>query len=136
MNLRIAKHSDYETLKEWWAFWRFPAPSFYSLPQEDKENFCGVIAYKDDKEIASGFLYKTNSTLCWVEYIVTNPMTSAEERSEGVQKVLNSLSELAIEFGYVAVFSSLKNENLINKYKDNGFVEGSKNTTEMIKILQ
>ena len=63
-------------------------------------------------------------------------MTSAEERSEGVHKVLNSLSELAIEFGYVAVFSSLKNENLINKYKDNGFVEGSKNTTEMIKILQ
>ena len=136
MNVRIAKHSDYETLKKWWEYWRFPAPSFYSLPQEDEENFCGVIAYSDEKEIASGFLYKTNSTLCWVEYIVTNPMTSKEERSEGIQKVLNSLSELAIEFGYVAVFSSLKNENLINKYKDNGFVEGSKNTTEMIKILQ
>ena len=50
MNVRIAKHSDYETLKEWWAFWRFPVPSFYSLPQEDEENFCGVIAYTEKKK--------------------------------------------------------------------------------------
>jgi hypothetical protein len=73
--------------------------------------------------------------MCWIEYIVTNPKTSSEEREEAILKVLEELSSSARELGYLAIFSSLKNENLINKYKKIGFIEGTKGTTELIKIL-
>ena len=135
MEYRIAKYSDYEMLKEWWRFWRFPIPPIVTLPQEDDENFSGVIACENNKNIACGFLYKTNSALCWLEYIVTNPNTSSEERNLGIKTVIEQLSIKAKELGYEAIFSSIKNENLINKYKELGFIEGSKGTTEMIKIL-
>ena len=135
MEYRIAKYSDYEMLQEWWKFWRFTSPPIITLPQEDNEYFSGVIAYNNEKEIASGFLYKTNSAICWLEYIVTNPKTTSEERNLGIKTVIEQLSIKAKELGYEAIFSSIKNENLINKYKELGFIEGSKCTTEMIKIL-
>ena len=135
MEYRIAKYSDYEMLQEWWKVWRFTSPPIITLPQEDNEYFSGVIAYENNKDIACGFLYKTNSALCWLEYIVTNPNTTSEERNLGIKTVIEQLSIKAKELGYEAIFSSIKNENLINKYKELGFIEGSKGTTEMIKIL-
>ena len=135
MEYRIAKYSDYEMLQEWWKVWRFPTPPFITLPQEDDENFSGYFAVEDGIDIACGFLYKTNSALCWVEYIVANPNIKSEERNLGIKTVIEQLSIKAKELGYEAIFSSIKNENLINKYKELGFIEGSKGTTEMIKIL-
>ena len=135
MDIRIAKHTDYETLKDWWGFWRFPSPSIPSLPQYEQGSFNGLIASHNGKDLAAGFLYETNSAMCWIEYIVTNPKTSSEEREEAILKVLEELSSSARELGYLAIFSSLKNENLINKYKKIGFIEGTKGTTELIKIL-
>jgi hypothetical protein len=135
MDIRVAKHTDYETLKGWWGFWRFPAPSIPSLPQYEDDSFNGLIASKDGKDIACGFLYETNSNICWVEYIVTNPDTTSEEREEGILSVLEGLSLSAKDLGYSILFSTLKNENLINKYKKNGFIEGTKGTTELIKKL-
>lgn len=135
MDIRIAKHTDYETLKDWWGFWRFPAPSIPSLPQYEQGYFNGLIASHNGKDLAAGFLYETNSAMCWIEYVVTNPKTSSKEREEAILKVLEELSLSARELGYLAIFSSLKNENLINKYKKIGFIEGTKGTTELIKIL-
>jgi len=135
MDIRVAKHTDYEMLKEWWGFWRFPAPSIQSLPHYEDESFNGLIAYKDGKDIACGFLYETNSNMCWVEYIVTNPKTSSEEREEAILSVLEQLSLSAKHLGYSILFSSLKSDSLIDKYKKNGFIEGTKGTTELIKIL-
>jgi hypothetical protein len=135
MDIRIAKHSDYKTLKEWWSFWRFPAPSQESLPSFGKDSFNGIIASKNNKDIASGFLYETNSNMCWIEFIVTNPKTTSEERNEAILKVLEELSLSAKELGFSIVFSSIKNQNLINKYIESGFIEGTKGTSELIKIL-
>ena len=84
MDIRIAEHTDYETLKDWWGFWRFPAPSIPSLPQYQQGSFNGLIASHNGKDLAAGFLYETNSAMCWIEYIVTNPKTSSEEREEAI----------------------------------------------------
>jgi hypothetical protein len=47
-----------------------------------------------------------------------------------------SLEELAKINGKKYIYSSLKNESLINAYMDCGFVKGSSNTQEMIKTCQ
>ena len=135
MDIRVAKHTDYEMLREWWGFWRFPAPSIQSLPHYEEELFNGLIAYKDGKDLACGFMYTTNSNMVWIEFIVTNPKTTSEERNKAILSVLNELSFSAKELGYSIAFSSIKNENLINKYIENGFSIGTRGTTELIKIL-
>lgn len=136
MEYRIAKYSDYEMLQEWWKVWRFTSPPIITLPQEDSEHFSGYFAVENGVDVACGFLFKTNSTVCWIEYIVANPNIKSEEvRHEGVKLVLNKLFNVAKELGYIVAFSSIKHEKLIDIYKNSGFIEGSKGTTEMIKIL-
>ena len=135
MDIRIAKHTDYEMLREWWGFWRFPAPSIEALPQINERLFSGVIASEGGKDLACGFMYTTNSSIVWIEFIVTNPKTTSEERNKAILSVLDELSFSAKESGYSIAFSSIKNENLINKYIENGFSIGTRGTTELIKIL-
>lgn len=135
MDIRIAEHTDYEMLREWWGFWRFPAPSIEALPQWSDDSFNGVIASEGGKDLACGFMYTTNSSIVWIEFIVTNPKTTAEERNKAILSVLEELSFSAKESGYSIAFSSIKNENLINKYIENGFSIGTRGTTELIKIL-
>lgn len=135
MDIRIARHTDYEILKEWWSFWRFPAPSPLLLPQYEEGLFNGLIVSEEGKDLASGFLYETNSGIAWLEFIVTNPKTTSDERNKAILTLLEELSSSANELGFSVIFSSIKNENLINKYIENGFSIGTKGTTELIKIL-
>ena len=58
-----------------------------------------------------------------------------KDRKLALDILIESLSYIAKNNGYEIVYTSLKNESLINRYKNNGFLEGSKNATEMIKIL-
>lgn len=135
MDIRIAKHIDYEMLKGWWSFWRFPAPPIPFLPRYEEDSFNGLIISNNGKDLAAGFLYETNSKMCWLEYIVTNPDTKAEERDDAIAVLLNELSVSAKHLGYDVIFSSIKSESLISKYVKSGFIEGSKGTSELIKIL-
>lgn len=135
MDIRIVKYEDYDILKEWWSFWRFPAPSPLLLPQYEEGLFNGLLISEKGKDLASGFLYETNSGIAWIEFIVTNPKTTSEERNKAILKLLEELSNSAKELGFLTIFSSVKNENLINKYIENGFSIGTKGTSELIKIL-
>lgn len=135
MDIRIVKYEDYDMLKEWWSFWRFPAPSPLLLPQYEEGLFNGLLISEKGKDLASGFLYETNSGIAWIEFIVTNPKTTSEERNKAILKLLEELSNSANELGFLTIFSSIKNENLINKYIENGFSIGTKGTSELIKIL-
>ena len=135
MDIRRLRYEDYDTIVEWWKFWRFPAPSAELLPSLNETEFSGIIASEGGKDIAVGFLYLTNSGISWIEFVVTNPKTTNKERHDGIISVLEYLSNEAKSNGYKYIFSSIKNENLINKYKESGFIEGSTGTTEFIKIL-
>lgn len=135
MDIRIVKYEDYDMLKEWWSFWRFPAPSPLLLPQYEEGLFNGLLISEEGRDLASGFLYETNSGIAWIEFIVTNPKTTSEERNKAILKLLEQLSNSAKELGFLTIFSSVKNENLINKYIENGFSIGTKGTNELIKIL-
>lgn len=135
MDIRIAKHIDYEMLKDWWRFWRFPAPPIPFLPRYEEDSFNGLIVSRNGKDLAAGFLYETNSKMCWLEYIVTNPKTTAQERDEAISILLSELSTSAKHLGYDVMFSSIKSESLISKYVKSGFIEGSKGASELIKIL-
>jgi len=133
MKVRSLKQDDYNTLKEWWSFWRFPAPSLFILPDY---GLGGIMIQNDDNEdLACGFIYDTNSHIAWVEYIVSNPKANKKDREEGVLKLLEELSLECSKRGYKVIFSSLKHEGLINKYIQSGFEIGTKGTSELIKLI-
>ena len=135
MESRAVRYSDYDKLKGWWDFWKFPAPAIAALPKYDDELTTGLMVSSNGIDICAGFLYETNSALCWVEFIVSNPDSGKEERSEALSLLIDEFTEEAKRLGFGAIFASIKHPSLLNKYIKAGYTLGTKNTNELIKIL-
>jgi hypothetical protein len=135
---RGLKESDYDKMVKWGEFWRFPIPPREFLPND---GLCGIAIVsgnggEDEEVLCTGLIYETNSKACWVEYIISNPNEKDKEvRTAALNFLIQSLSQVAKEWGYKWIFTSVKNQNLINRYSENGFVVGTQGTTEMIKAL-
>jgi hypothetical protein len=133
MKVRYLNESDYDTtLCKWWSDWRWTPPSKDMLPENGSG---GIMVYKDDVEICAGFIFFTNSKAAWVEFIVSNFDYKEKDRSEAITMVINTLTIIAQEKGYKFIYTSLKNKNLIEKYKMCGYIMADSNCQEMIKVL-
>ena len=133
LSMRPLEDWDYELLLGWGKFWRFPYPPKEFLPEN---GLGGIMVLWRGKPACAGYIYRTDSSVCWMEWIMSSPhIRDAEVRSESLDYLIEALSLVAESLGYKWIFTSVKNERLINKYTDNGFEVGSKGTTEMIKKL-
>ncbi|WP_456867573.1 hypothetical protein [Galbibacter sp. BG1] len=134
-NARLLEEEDYEVLCDWWKWHRFPVPSREILPNDGKS---GIMIYDENGvSYCAGFLYLTNShSVGWVEFIVSNyAIKDREVREKAIVTLIQSISYLANKSGCKMLFSSLRNENLKQKFIKAGYNVGSKNTVELIKIL-
>ncbi len=136
MNYKISflEDKDYDEFCKWWSFWRFPAPPKEALPGNGTGGIkvSYINEFKEEIDVCAGFLYSTNSSLCWLEFVVSNPRVRDKKvRQECLSLLIEDICLKAKENGYGAVFSSLKNENLINKYKEVGFLSSNSKTTEL-----
>lgn len=126
----LDKEKDYEELTKWWKFWRFPIPHIDSLPDT------GIMISVDGVDVVCGFLYLTNSNMCWIEFIVSNPEVKEKQlRKDCISICIDGLCTLSRHLGYKIAYTSLKNQNLQNKFLECGFLEGSTNCNEYIKVL-
>ena len=134
MKSRWISNDDYSILVEWWKFWRFFPPTQDILPNNGLSGL--VITDENDNMICAGFLYATNSPIAWIEFIVSNPNVKDKKvRKESLTFLIQELTNLAKENNFKVIYSSLKNENLMNKYLECGFKKAGTNTTEMIKSI-
>lgn len=128
------EEGDYVELCDWWKFWRFPVPPREALPSDGlggiKVSYTNE--FKEEIDVCAGFLYSTNSSLCWLEFVVSNPRVRDKKvRQECLSLLIEDICLKAKNNGYGAVFSSLKSESLINKYKEVGFHCSESSTTEL-----
>jgi len=130
--IRVLKDEDYSTLKKWWTWFRFPSPPKEYLPEEGKG---GIMLIKNNVEVCAGFIFFTNSKMAWVEFIVSNPNYREDDRSELIKSLIIEIAEIIKNKGYKVIFTSVKNESLINHFESVGFLKSANNTTEMILNL-
>lgn len=123
--IRSYQSSDYYILCEWWNKQNWQAPDRNMLPKT------GLII----ENICAGFLYKTDSDVALLEFIIANPESNKEERSEALDLLINNLVNIAKESGYKAIFTSLQHTKLLERYKKHGFIETDKSMTNMIKRI-
>jgi hypothetical protein len=137
MNLsaRQLQESDYENiLLGWWSDWGWVAPEKDMLPENGTG---GIIIFCDDVPVCSGFLYTTNSGIAWVEFIVSNKnFTNRSVRLDALNLLINSLSNVAKTAGHKYAYTILKNQSLMNRFKDIGYIKGDSDCFEMIKHLK
>jgi hypothetical protein len=128
--IRLLTDNDFNTLTKWWNFWKFPVPKKEYLPDEGRG---GIMVYEDGIEICAGYLFFTNSKMAWLEFIVSNhEYKEKDKKKEAICFLINELTQIAKSKGFKIIFTSIKNENLINRFIECGYVIGSENTKELI----
>lgn len=134
MNIRKLNSTDYDDiLVQWWKDWRWEPPSRDFLPENGEGGF---IVYDGDTPICAGFNYLTNSKAGWCEFVISNfNYKEKDKRKQALYLLINTINEVLRIQGCKYVFTSVKNKQLINIYKELGYIIGSSNCTEMIKKL-
>lgn len=125
MKVKAFEKTDYALISTWWLQHGWSPVSFEMLPK------IGFIV----NDICAGFLYINDSRLCHLEWVVSDPDSGKQERSESLAILLNVLENTAKEFGCSAVFTATKHENLIKRYKNNGYITTDVEMTHLIKRI-
>lgn len=133
-NVRKLTIEDYDDhLVKWWKAWGWePIPRDF-LPEDGTS---GLMVSKGNENICAGFLYLTNAKVCLTEFVVSNNKYREKDRSEAIQLLIDCILELAKDNGYKYAHVILKNDSLLNKYLDAGYIVSDKKVTEMIKVWQ
>lgn len=132
--IRPLKESDYEdTLLGWWDEWGWEPPTRDFLP----DNGCGgIIVLDEGVPVCAGFIYLTNSKVAWVDWIVSSKSYRKKpQRRNAIGLLIETLTNIAKNNGNKFSYALIKNNNLINTYKDLGYIKGDSYTGEMIKAL-
>lgn len=121
--------THYDQVMTW-----FIGHKWQPLPKQALPEIGVVISSPDGKVgICAGFLYRTDSAIAMLEWVVSNPEYSEkEERSQALDLLLEQILCRATDNGYKLVYAFLGNERLIKRYTDAGFEVGDANVTTVV----
>jgi hypothetical protein len=123
---RPLEKTDYPALKTWWTLHSWPAVPQEALPKN------GLIIEHLGQRICAGFIYSTDSSIAWLEYIISNPLCDKLIRDKALDLLISGLIELAKSLGKTVVFTSVKHPSLIKRYAAHGAIETENNMTNMV----
>ena len=132
LTFRSLTEKDYEILCDWWKWWKFNPLAKEALPENGTGGF--MVEY-GNTNVCAGFIYKTNSNICLIEWVISNYNVKDKiVRKEAIKLLINALTSEGRRLGFKVAFTWLINENLKTKMEDCGFVKTSQ-PIEMIKKL-
>jgi hypothetical protein len=133
LKVRALQESDWETLQLWWNLWKWPVMSKDMLPL----NGCGgLMIYKEEKLIAAGFLYLSNSKVAWLDWIISSPSYKEKDRREALELLILSLEEVARQQDYNIIISIARHKGLINTHRKLGYTVDDSASYEISKKIK
>lgn len=125
MEIRPYTSSEYPLICSWWQARDWPIISPECLPKHGilVGNYC------------AGFVYTTDSSLAWIEWIVSNPATDSKERNQAMDILIDSLIGKCRLLGARYIFTSVSHEKLQDRYVKHGFNVTESQVTHMIRSL-
>lgn len=134
LNVRTLVDTDYnDILTKWWDDWNWEAPQKDFLPDNGTG---GVIVLDGEEPICAGFIYVTNSSVAWVDWIVSSKTYRKKpQRKRAIELLLETLTNICKSSGYKYSYALIKHKGLIETYEQLGYIKGDSYTSEMIKVL-
>lgn len=130
LTIRPLTDSDYDNiLVGWWKDWDWTPPMKDFLPDNGAG---GMIVYDGEVPVCAGFLYITNSKVCWVDWIISNK-GYRERRKEALSMLIESLTNVCRMNEAKFVYALIKHDGLIKTYESLGYIAGDSYNKEMIK---
>lgn len=132
MNIRKLVLSDYDDiLVGWWKDWRWTNPPSRDILPDNGTSGC--IVYDGEMPVVAGFIYRSNSSLAYISWIVSNfKYKDKAKRKEAIVLLLKELDGYSRSIGAKYCYINFDNKFLIDVCESLGFIKGSV-TQEMIK---
>lgn len=125
MTARAFTPADYAEVASWWEAQGWPVIPPEMLPGT------GVVV----PGLAAGFLYKTDSAIAILEFVVANPASDKMERRAALDAVIEALLAYAALVGARAVFTSCQHPSLLARYQNHGFQITDTGMTNLIRRI-
>jgi hypothetical protein len=133
-DIRPLQENDYEEiLLKWWKDWGWEPPQKDFLPDNGKG---GIMILDGDIPICAGFMYVTNSSVAWVDWIISSKeYRKKPQRENALGLLIETLTGTCKRMNFKYCYALLKHKGLIDTYKKLGYKKADSYTQEMIKIL-
>jgi len=96
----------------------------------------GVMVLDNDIPVCAGFIYMTNSKVAWVDWIISNKNYKVKpNRKMAIKLLIKTLTQMCRDLGFTFSYALIKNNSLMDTYKDLGYSEADQYNKEMIKKL-
>jgi hypothetical protein len=113
---RFIPETDYPTMQEWLLARDKPCMPLKFLPT------FGVVVSGADGPIALGFLIKTDCQVAIISHLASDPDSDRLVRSEAVDLLLATLTDVAKELGFLAVNAATNLPHLAERYVRHGWL--------------
>ena len=132
LKARTLLEQDYSMLEEWWKAWGWPPVSKDVLPDNGTG---GVMIEYKDKPIVAGFIYWSNSGMCWFDWVVSDPDGNKRARPLAVKFLIQTVEQMVKNAGKKCIMSISRSNSLLKIHKKLGWVVDEKPSSEMIKRI-
>lgn len=117
--------TDYAIIEGWWNAQGSYPPKPEQLPST------GFIVEESGTPVCAGFLYRTDSSICVFEFVVSNPEATKEQRDTALSYLIESAKEWAESEGFNLIYTSVGIPKYVSRLKYSGFVEADREQTHL-----
>ncbi len=130
LTVRTLTEDDYALLSSWWKGWGWPVVGKNILPDEGKG---GIMVENENKPLAAGFIYWSNSGLCWFDWVISDPEGNKRIRPLAVKHLIQTAEQMVKDAGKSCIMSISRSSSLLKIHKKLGWHVDEKPSYEMIK---
>ena len=128
MLTNVLKSSTVFFLCKWYDLWNNISSIGDSLKLYPSKNIKSSVAF--------GFIYKSNSKVAWVDWIISDKnYKNKESRKEGITYLIQALTEICKQLNYKYCYALINHKGLIKTYEDLGYIKADNYNQELIKHL-
>jgi hypothetical protein len=123
------KDKDYDIIVNWFNDRNFDYPKISLLPPT------GILLSHDKKDIAAGFLFKTDANVAVIGNLISNPYTDKKIRQKAINYILEILSKIAKDGKFELVTCATNIEKLGSRFEELGFLKTDTNVSHYGRLL-
>lgn len=117
IKFRIYTQNDAPLISGWWELihrTEYPLDAISSI---------GLIVEMDGIPSSCGFLYETNSKICFSDFVIVNPALPKKHRDLAINALTDGLVLLSKERGFKYIFANVRINKLIKRLLCRGFTD-------------
>ena len=119
MEIRQIKEADFSMLNQWWLDHKLKIPELELLPDNGTGGFIVSI---DGEDVAAGYLYFTNSSIAYGDFLISNANYKKNRyKAKAIAYLIDYAFSLAFKKGCTFTWVNSKVNGVINQCKQLGY---------------